>query len=214
MINLKKSLISNLLSKFRRKPKEPKEIWPDSKYVIKFAFRAGDIDYYCFDDLINLPYERAFCAMDFYKEMDMNCDRQYLQWHQAAIDKILKKNPIDVFEIKKLNDQMRERIEFIRSPNLIYKMASVVYFDKSESPIVYDAKYNINKIVHWKSCFPGGSFFLLQPIKTLIPFLEESQMNLDTYLQITEAIDQKHSENLLSHLSGTAYRQEKSKVAV
>jgi len=211
MINLKKGLIYNLLSKIKRKPKDPREIWADSQYVINYAFTAGGIDYYCFDDLINLPYQRAFCAMDFYKELDMNCDREYLQLHYKAVEKILRRNPVDVYAINALNNQMKERVEFIRSPNLIYKMASVVYFDKSESPTVYDSKYNINKIVHWKECFPGGSFFLQNPIKAFIPFLLESEMNLDSYQTIWELMEKKHSENLLSQLSETVSNQEKSK---
>jgi hypothetical protein len=211
MINLKKGLIK-FLAALKRKPKDPKAVWPDSKYVIKFAFRAGNIDYYCFDDLINLPYERAFCAMDFYKELDMNCDRKYLQLHYSAIEKLLRRNPVDIFAINALNNQMKERVEFIRSPNLIYKMASVVYFDKNESPIVYDAKYNINKIIHWKECFPGGSFFLLKPIQSFIPFLQESQMNLEHYQKIWDGMEKVHLENLSSHISGMVLQPEKSRV--
>ncbi len=141
--------LRNIFRKLRS-PKDPKSIWKDSRYVIEFAFQAGGESYYKFNDLANMPYERAFTSVDFYTEMQMNVDYAYLKQHVKAVREILTKNKINVFDVHKLNEQMAERLDMIRSANLMYKLASVVYFDKNENPSVYDAKYNIEKIKRWK----------------------------------------------------------------
>lgn len=189
-----KQHIRNLKSVFK---KHPKDIWPDSKFVIKYAFTACGRDYYMMDDLVNLPYERALTAIDFYNEFSMGVDVEFLKLHTAKVRELLTtKKTINVFEINKLNEQLAERVEFIRSPNLIYKLASVVYFDKSESPTVYDFKYNDEKIKRWKDEFKDGSFFLLKPIQELVPFLAESELNLKTYQETWDKIERLHLEGV------------------
>lgn len=193
-------------------PKAPKSIWKDSPYVIKFAFRACGIDYYMMDDMVNKPYERALTAIDFYNELSMNVDAEYIKLHTRAVRELLTtKKTINVFEIHKLNEQLSERVNMIKSPNLIYKLASVVYFDKNEDPTKYDFKYNDEKIRRWKREFPGGSFFLQKPIQDLVPFLKESDMNLKTYHETMEKVESIQLENLLSHLSEKASSSVKSK---
>lgn len=206
MKNLLK-LIQNIKAAFR---KHPKELWPDSRFVIKHAFRACGKDYYMMDDMVNLPYERALTAIDFYNEFSMGVDIEFLKLHTAKIRELLTtKKTINVFEINKLNEQLAEKVDFIRSPNLIYKLASVVYFDKSEDPTTYDFKYNDEKIKRWKSEFKEGSFFLLKPIKDLVPFLAESQLNLKTYLEMWEKVEKVHLEGVSLQLSGNSNSNEK-----
>ena len=189
-----------LLSKFKRKPKTGSEIWKDSAYVINFSFSSGGVDYYCFEDSTNIPYERAFTTMDFFNEVSMNVDIEYLKLHTKAIKNILSKTTINVFDINKLNEQLNEKITMIRSPDLIMKLASVIYFDKNESPIKYDFIYNQKKIARWNKEFPDGSFFLSKPISVLLPSLNESPENLKNYRELFQKVDSLHLEEVLSLL--------------
>ena len=203
--------LTNILNAFKKKPKSASDIWKDTRFVIKFAFQCDGIDYYCFEDLVNKPYERALTAIDFYSELQMNIDHEYLTLHIKAMREILNSSKISIFDIHKLNEQMAERVGMIRSPELIYKLASVVYFDKNENPTTYDFKYNQEKIKSWKKSFPDGSFFLQTPIQALVPFLTDSELNLETYQSLWEKVAKVHSDTLLSALSGSNNKSEKNK---
>jgi len=203
--------LQRIWSIFRHKPKAASDIWKDSRFVINYAFTADGTDYYCFDDMVNKPYERALTAIDFYSELQMNCDHDYLVLHVKAIREVLNSAKINIFEINKINEQMAERIAMIRSPELIYKLASVVYFDKKENPTAYDFKYNQEKIKRWKEAFPSGSFFSQEPIKVLVPFLVDSEQNLETYQSLWEKVHQYHLDVLSSALSGSSSSKEKNK---
>lgn len=203
--------LQNIFKKFKRKPKLASDIWRDSRFVINHAFTADGVDYYCFDDLVNQPYERALTSIDFYNELQMNVDHEYLSAQVKAIREILTAPKINIFDIHKINEQMAERIGMIRSPELIYKLASVIYFDKNENPTVYDFKYNQEKIKRWKEAFPDGSFFSQAPIRALHPFLVDSEMNFLTYQSLWEKVAKRHLDVLLSHLSESINLSAKNK---
>ena len=170
------------------------------EHHIQHAFKCGGVDFFAFTDAFNIPCERALDAMTVFEEMNMRCTREFLMAHTAAIDKILLSNPINVFEIKKLTDQLNERLSFVVYPKLIKKLASVYYFDETENPYKWDAKYAEQKIALWDK--EGlEDFFLSQPIKKLIPSYTLSGIDLESYSQITDKIDRIHLESLYSHLS-------------
>ncbi len=209
--------LTNILAKFKGKPKAASDIWKDNEGVINFAFSAGGKDYYCFDDLINKPYKRALAAIDFYRELSMNVDKEYLKLHYAKAKEILSGKAIniqDIIKLTQINEFLGERLfKLGPSPDLIYKLASVVYFDKSENPTNYDFKFNQEKIKGWKKEFPDGSFFLQKPIKTLVPFLNESQESLNTYLQVWAGIESLHLESLSLQQSEAKDLKESSNTA-
>jgi cell shape-determining protein MreC len=79
-----------------------------------------------------------------------------------AFKNILAKTPFkstDLFELMKLNNQLSERLEFIYDTDLVYKLASVVYFDEKENPEDYDWTYNQKKIDKWKKDKSINDFF-------------------------------------------------------
>jgi hypothetical protein len=94
----------------------------------------------------------------------------------------------------------------ITDADLIYKLASVVFFDKSESPTHYEHGYNQKKIEHWKKKASMYDFFLQMPVQQLVPFLKQSEGDTHTYLQkIMEMTMQaeelaKNSQLVFSHL--------------
>ena len=182
----------------------PKEFFPDIKHIIMYAFTIGDRHYFRFDDPLNTPYDRALKCLVYWKELDMNCDRVFLKSHTEAIDNMLLKGKFtiaDLMTVKTLNDQLKQRLELPKEPDLMYKLASVVFFDQHENPTTYEFKYGENKIRFWKKNTSLTDFFLSMPLKTLIPYLEHAGNNLDMFSRMIEKVTNQQLEKVLPLLS-------------
>jgi hypothetical protein len=183
-------------ARLRNKLRSRKQVFPEARHVIVPAFVVGGRQYYRFDDHLNVPYNRALSCLVYYRELEMNISHEFLVQHLDAIDKILKKNPIDIFKVKSLNDQLRQRAELPKDPELLYKLASVIFFDKDEKPEQYEWEYAKKKIAFWKEQTSLSDFFLQKPIKELIPYLQFAEENLDTFSQMIREVNALHSANL------------------
>ncbi len=183
---------------------DPKQYFPDSKHIIMYAFTIGERHYFRFDDPLNTPYDRALKCLVYYKELDMNCDRALLKAHTEAIDNILLRQRLtiaDLMDVRMLNEQLKQRLELPKEPDLMYKLAAVVYFDQYESPITYEFKYGENKIKHWKKNVSLTAFFLSKPLQDLIPYLIHYGENLEQYSRMVQKVSSQHLDNLLPLLS-------------
>lgn len=182
--------------------------FPDTRYPVKYAFTVGGVDYYEFDDIFNLPYQRALKAMSAYEEIRMKCTFEYLKWHVVAIENNLVaardvkgKVVINLLKIHELNSLLKQRLEnWVIDLNHTYRLASIVYFDKSENPQEYDFKYANEKIAHWKKHETMDVFFSKVPIQKLIPFIKGFDMNFQIYSEVIKQMETadlaKISENL------------------
>lgn len=182
----------------------PKDYFKDAKHIISYAFTIGDRHYFRFDDPLNTPYDRALKTLVYYKELDMNCDRTFLKAHTEAFDNALSKSSITIdtlIDLKQLNDQLKARLELPKEPELMYKLASVVFFDQSENPYVYEFKYGVNKIKAWKRDTTMEDFFLQKPLLELIPYLQFAGENLEQFSAMTEKVNQQHLDKILPMLS-------------
>lgn len=187
---MKKILLSlrNFIAMFENKPKfEVKE-----EHQISKAMIIDGVQYYQFADINNMMTGRAFVCMDYYNELNQRCTRDYLEKHCKKVEEILSSGQINIQSLAQMNIQLKERLEMIVDPDIIYKIASVVFFDKSEQPYTYDFKYNQRKIENWKKL--GADFFLQIPLKKLIPSLDLSTADLQNYLKAGQAINKKHLE--------------------
>ncbi len=183
---------------FWRKPK----FMLQNDHIINEAFSCGGVKYYQFDDPYNQPYERALTALSFYEELRMRTTKDFLILHCNAVEAILS-NPkkIDILQLSKLHLQLKERLEWIIEPELLYKLASVVFFDKNESPYIYDYKYGEQKIKHWKKSAEVNAFFLQQPIIKLVPSLADCEIDFPSYLTVVQKMNQAHLANIITNLS-------------
>lgn len=170
---------------------------------IKEAFISGGITYYQFEDIFSLPCQRAFEARTFYEEMNSGISAEYLKQHIEAMDVILNDaGGINITKIVMLLARLKERQEFVIDADIVFKLASVVFFDKNESPYQYDMKYNHTKIKSWKENNSDiASFFLSTPINNLIPFTNTSEKDLNDYLKMVEMIKKRQKNEVLSILS-------------
>lgn len=173
--------------------------FPNTKHVIKYAFTSGGGKYYQHDDIFNTPYERGLEAIHAYEELTMKCDVAYLKEHNEAVHEILNGTKITMKEwnrLNQINDQLRQRLEWVVLPDHAYRLASVVFFDKSENPLKYELGYAQKKIEHWKQNDDIESFFLQKPVQTLIPFLRGFEGNFTTYSGVIEKVNAHHLNNL------------------
>lgn len=173
--------------------------YPGHEHEIVYAFTSGGIDYYQFKDFSNIPAVRGLKTMVYHEEMRMKCTLEYLKMHCDAVEGILISRKINIFEIKKLNDQLKQRLNIAIETELVMKLATVVFFDKKEDISDYDFSYNAKKMEHWKK-HNANDFFLLQPLQQLIPSLNDVAGNLQMYSTVVEKLNDIHLENLLPHL--------------
>lgn len=183
--------------------KELKEAWraqidrkrkQESKYRIEYAFTCGGTKYYQFADINNLPYERGLMALDVYREVEMRCSRDFLDRYQKAMEEILHDGrKIDIYKLNSMNEMLKQRLAMATDVDLLYKLASVAFFDKTENPCVYDAQYAEKKIAKWRKDAKVADFFSQKPLKELMPFLAKQKIDLNTYSTISEEINKLHS---------------------
>ena len=178
----------------RRKQKE--------KYRIEYAFTCGGTKYYRFADITNLPYERGLMALHVYNEVDMRCSRQFLLHYADTIDKLLREQKIDIFKINQLNEILKQRLTLTTDTELLYKLASVCFFDKTENPAVYEPDYAEKKIAQWRKDKGVRDFFMQKPLLELMPFLLNVDTDLDTYSAMCDELNKIHSECLRIASSG------------
>jgi len=187
-------VLQKIINRIFRKNKFPKVNAP-----IKHAFTCGGIDYFQFEDFNNVPALRGLKTMVFYEEMRMKCSMEYLKEHVKAVDEQLLKTKINIYNIKKLNDQLNQRLEIAIDMELVYKIASIVFFTADENVNDYDYALNARKVSHWKK-YGGTDFFLLNPLQELLPVLKNMNGNLRNYIQVQEKLNQIHLDTLLQML--------------
>ena len=187
-----------MINPFKRKPKTK---LLNGHQVIE-AFKFNGVQYYELKDIFDIPCQRAFVLRDFMEELQMRTTREFLQAHVTAVQNILS-NPksINVTDLGRLNQQLQERLNMIVDAEIVYKLASVYYFDESEQPYMYNFKHGLEKIQAWKRANEDMSFFYLEPVKALcnLPILLNE--DLQAYLQIQARVTKKQLENIFIHLS-------------
>lgn len=189
--------IKNIL---RRKPKF--KAFPNNEVAVE-AFKHAGKTYYHFTDNFKVPTARAICAIAIYEELRMRCTADYLQKHIAATEQILNApaGKIRLTDLAKINNNLKERLNLAPYPDHIYKLASVIFFDESESPFSYDFDYNAKKIAEWKKEPDLLNFFLTMPFKDLMPFGSMSKERVQNYFNIASLVDKIHQQTLQELLS-------------
>lgn len=174
----------------------------DNKYKLLLAFEHGGKKYYQFENVFDMSTGRGLQALTIYEEFSMRCDRAYLEKHVKAIE-ILINDPkgIKVGTIAEIHANLRERIALAPYPDHIYKLASVMFFDETESPFSYDGSYNQKKIAEWRADTEMLPFLVKVPLKQLMPFSDTANENLKTYFRVSEAVNEMHQAKISDVLS-------------
>jgi hypothetical protein len=174
----------------------------DQKYKLILAFEQGGHKYYQFENAFDMSGGRGLQALVIYEEFSMRCDRSYLEKHVKAVDTLLSDpKKINIGTIAVIHANLKDRLGLAPFPDHIYKLASVMFFDETESPFSYDGAYNVKKIAAWRADPDMLPFLVTAPLKDLIPFTDTAKENLKTYFRVSEAVNQMHQEKLSEELS-------------
>lgn len=164
-----------------------------SKIVRGFIFQG--VQYFKFEDPFNTPCFRSHAALTFYNELEMKCSKEFLEKHCEAVEAVLNSKDPKFTELAELTNILKERLVMILEPDIIYKIAAVVYFDASENPTNFDWKYNAKKIEKWKEA-SIEDFFLQQPIRGLMPFSDISDGDLATFITVMRVMTKNHIDRV------------------
>lgn len=169
----------------------------ENKYKVEPAFSIGGVAYYHFTNQEEAPAGRQFAALAVYQEMDMRMDKEYIEMHVKVVEKLLSDpKKINIGLIAQLNYNMKDRLGLMMTPDYVYKLASVVFFDKTESPYNYDFKYNRAKIEKWKKEGATLDFFLQTPLRGLVPSLTAQEDVSSVFSRIAEQVMDLHKKTL------------------
>lgn len=187
---------------FKRKKEQPIKWNLEKGHVVEEAFTIEGETYFMIKDAFNTYAERGLYALSVYEEWNQRCTKEHLMAHVAATKNIYNSKNIELSEIIKLNEQLIERLNFVvPTSDIIWRLCSVVFFDKSESPYRYDPEYAKVKIAKWKANGKIYDFFLSLRINQLIPLPELSEEDLSLYLKVVNQVSQSQLDNLLSKLT-------------
>lgn len=178
---------------------------PKLDHPIEKVFSIDGVNFYQFQDISKIKCLRAFVVSDFYSEINMRCTREYLISHTKAIEKLLSNSKqINITQVAQLNQQLKERLEMIYEVDIIYKIASVVFFTKEENPYEYDDMYAKEKIRRFKAyARKVDGFFFETLFKGTLNTKGTSDQDLETYMSVGEMISQTHWDNISTILSST-----------
>lgn len=167
------------------------------------AFRYRGKVYYHFADSFKGATARTICALAVYEELRMRCTAEYLKKHIEATRVLL--NPsngkIRLTDLALINNNLEERLNLAPFPDHVYKLASVIFFDETESPYTYDFVYNKKKIDLWKKDPEMLDFFLKMQFEDLMPYGNMPKESVKRYFTVTELIDRNHHQRLQDILS-------------
>jgi hypothetical protein len=185
-------------------PKRKPKFLIDNPGKIVEAFVHEGITYYTFSSVFDLPTIRGLQALNFYDELEMRCTHDFLKAHVNAALEIL--NPaqgqrLDLTRLSRLVSNLKERLEMLPTGEHIFRLASVVFFDETESPFFYSPEYAKKKIERWKQDPEILAFFLQQPLKALLPLSNTDKISSHIYSAVTEKVNALHLKEIFTTLS-------------
>ena len=190
-----------MLNLLKKKHKDWKE---KTDYVIEYVTsESNGTELYTFKDIANTSTHRGLCALGIIEEWDMRVTKAYLEGYLTRMTDILA-NPqtINLGDIYKMSEELKLRLQFIiPTEDIILKYASIIFFDKQESPYKYDEKYGKEKVERWKKDSKNLDFFFSLPIKNFLPLPNISKEDLQTCLLTVNLIGKDQITEMLSNLS-------------
>lgn len=171
------------------------------EHEVQIAFTHEGVDYFMFVNEQNMPSERAFAAMDVYEELNQRITREYLEEFFKGLIACVNKG--DLVKLSNLVTFAQQRLQHITNVEILYKLASVLYFTKEENCYNYDREYNEKKINNWKKSGDIAGFFLKTPMSSFLPSLDGLDMNIQNYTQLQNTELLKNMELLSSILSSS-----------
>lgn len=170
------------------------------QHETEFCFEAGGKKYFKFINEFTIPSTRAMSALDVYTEVEQKVDKPYLDLAFATIRDLCNKGDLVGVAAVVLNAQ--KRLDHICNVDMVYKLASVLYFDEEENPYDYDTEYAEKKIALWRK-ENVKSFFLRTPLSDYLPSFGISSVSIANYTHLQRVELVSHLKKHLSQLSAS-----------
>jgi len=194
--------VKNLFDKLFKRKKESFTWKLEKGHVVDEAFELNGESFYMIKDVYNTYAERGLYALQVYEDWNRRATPEYLKLHYTANRNMCNSRTIELSELIRANEDLGQRLNFvIPTEDIIWKMCSVMFFDKSESPYRYDPEYAKTKIAKWKASGKVYDFFLYLRINQLIPLPETSEEDFNLFLKAVNQYSQSQLDFLLSKLT-------------
>ncbi|HAI75758.1 MAG TPA: hypothetical protein DCM08_05875 [Microscillaceae bacterium] len=159
------------------------KLHPKLKKSIKKAFVIGDKTFYQFEHALDMPVARWHFAGLYKEEADRGLSRVELDQALAQMKNLL--NAGDLVSAGAIVNELQYRNKYLYDLELMYKLASVVFFELDEELTEYDSSYNAHKINLFKT-LPMDGFFFDLPMKHLMPFQLNSGGDTQNILRVMQ----------------------------
>jgi hypothetical protein len=162
---------------------------PDLRDVVEYAFTCGNVDYYQFKQDLEIPAGRYTWIDAYMREHEMRMSLDVLRGYIGAIREQIsgEMGQINLSNVSVLLYKMETRTNLAFSPETIKRLASVIYFDITESLKSYDQDYGNLKIKQWEQ-HKFLDFFLCRPLKELLGLHDTSLESLQNYITLSQQI--------------------------
>jgi hypothetical protein len=162
---------------------------PDLRDVVEYAFTCGNVDYYQFKQDVEIPAGRYTWIDAYMREHEMRMSLDVLRGYIGAIREQIsgEMGQINLSNVSVLLYKMETRTNLAFSPETIKRLASVIYFDITESLKSYDQEYGNLKIKQWEQ-HKFLDFFLCRPLKELLGLHDTSLESLQNYITLSQQI--------------------------
>ena len=196
-----RKLLNKLFSSLAKATQPPPKHWKlESEHVIEPIFIEDGTQYFKLKDIFNGYAKRTLTALDAFEKWNMRCSREHLIEVVSKLEQIQARQTYgvqDLMQEKQIVQDLKERLLFpLPTSDIIYHLASVAFFDENESPYSYDEDYNRKKIEKWKASKTIDDFFLSMPFKDIVNLPDLSGIDLKSYFQTLDQIDQVHKQRL------------------
>lgn len=201
-----------------------KQIFPEAKDVIEYAFTLEGKDYFQFSDISTIPGSRYFASVEYQNELAMRCNRDFLQAHLEARKEVKAKlngmsfvdfrveNFVKTMnEVDELDKIMEERLSWIHEPQIAAKLLSVVFFTADENPNRHDYVSGSKKAKIFLDAQKKDEhldFFLSKPIAKLMPWISSLGLDFPEYCRLTAEITANHISSITQMLSEESKKAE------
>lgn len=155
---------------------------PDYIDKVEKAFKCDGVQYYNFREVEGIAMYRYVILQQYARQFQNRITDDELQQSISECEKHINSNPINLTKVVRVLNYIKERSKMTLEPEIMYRIASVTYFDATERLDNYDEGYNTKKIESWKKK-AMLDFFFAKPMKNIINLKGMSSQDLARYIR-------------------------------
>lgn len=162
------------------RPKKNTALHPDFKKFIEYAFEIDGVKFYHFKNYLDMPIARYSKMNEFVREAELRLTRDDLKEYIEDITKHINEGQLT--KVSQLIALIEYRLDQFIELESYYRLFSAAFFTLEENIAEYDYDYNEWKINLFKKQNPPD-FFLSNPMKELLPPVNISKEDMQTFLK-------------------------------